>query len=99
MQRSCATGLMPMLWVRIPKSVISGKFAATVVPKGGADGKNAACLGGWQLMVSAYSKNADAAADLARFLCSAEIQKRRAVDLSELPTRPAVYKDPDVLAK
>jgi len=82
-----------------PKSVISGKFAATVVPKGGADGKNAACLGGWQLMVSAYSKNADAAADLARFLCSAEIQKRRAVDLSELPTRPEVYKDPDVLAK
>ena len=82
-----------------PKSVISGKFAATVLPKGGADGKNAACLGGWQLMVSAYSKNADAAADLARFLCSAEIQKRRAVDLSELPTRPAVYKDPDVLAK
>jgi len=81
------------------KSVISGKFAATVVPKGGADGKNAACLGGWQLMVSAYSKNADAAADLARFLCAAEIQKRRAVDLGELPTRPAVYKDPDVLAK
>jgi trehalose/maltose transport system substrate-binding protein len=81
------------------KSVISGKFAATVVPKGGADGKNAACLGGWQLMVSAYSKNADAAADLARFLCAAEIQKRRAVDLGELPTRPEVYKDPDVLAK
>src|SRR5215469_3906800 len=47
-----------------PKSVISGKFAATVVPKGGEDGKNAACLGGWQLMVSAYSKNPEAAADL-----------------------------------
>jgi trehalose/maltose transport system substrate-binding protein len=38
-----------------PQSVIAGKFNVTVLPKGGADGKNAACLGGWQLMVSAFS--------------------------------------------
>jgi trehalose/maltose transport system substrate-binding protein len=82
-----------------PKSVISGKFAATVLPKGGADGKNAACLGGWQLMVSAYSKNPEVAADLVRYLTSTEAQKKRAIDLSQLPTLPAVYKDPDVLAK
>ena len=82
-----------------PKSVIAGKFAATVVPKGGANGKNAACLGGWQLMVSAYSKNPEVAADLVRYLTSAEAQKKRAIDLSQLPTRPEVYKDPDVLAK
>lgn len=82
-----------------PKSVISGKFSATVLPKGGADGKNAACLGGWNLMVSAYSKNPEVAADLVRFLTSAEAQKKRAVDLSQLPTRPEVYKDQDVLAK
>ena len=47
-----------------PKSVIAGKFDITVLPKGGDNGKNAACLGGWQLMVSAYSKAPDAAADL-----------------------------------
>src|SRR6202162_519555 len=82
-----------------PKSVISGKFSATVLPKGGADGKNAACLGGWNLMVSAYTKNPEVAADVVRFLTSAEAQKKRAVDLSQLPTRPEVYKDPDVLAK
>lgn len=82
-----------------PKSVISGKFSATVLPKGGADGKNAACLGGWNLMVSAYTKNPEVAADLVRFLTSAEAQKKRAVDLSQLPTRPEVYKDQDVLAK
>jgi trehalose/maltose transport system substrate-binding protein len=82
-----------------PKSVISGKFAATVLPKGGAEGKNAACLGGWNLMVSAYTKNPEVAADLVRFLTSAEAQKKRAVDLSQLPTRPEVYKDQDVLAK
>jgi trehalose/maltose transport system substrate-binding protein len=82
-----------------PKSAISGKFDATILPKGGADGKNAACLGGWQLMVSAYSKNPAVAADLVRYLCSTEAQKKRAIDLSQLPTRPDVYKDPDVLAK
>src|SRR6202047_3866497 len=82
-----------------PKSPISGKFDATVLPKGGANGKIAACLGGWQLMVSAYSKNPEAAADLVRYLCSPEAQKKRAIELSQLPTRPEVYKDPDVLAK
>ena len=45
-------------------SAISGKFDVTVLPKRGNDGKNAACLGGWQLMVSAYSKTPEAAADL-----------------------------------
>ena len=82
-----------------PKSPISGKFDVTVLPKGGADGKNAACLGGWQLMVSAYSKAPDAAADLVKYLTTAELQKKHAVDISLLPTLPALYSDPDVLAK
>jgi trehalose/maltose transport system substrate-binding protein len=38
-----------------PKSAVSGKFDVTVLPKGGDNGNNAACLGGWQLMISAYS--------------------------------------------
>jgi trehalose/maltose transport system substrate-binding protein len=82
-----------------PKSVIAGKFDITVLPKGGDDGKNAACLGGWQLMVSAYSKVPDAAADLVKYLVSADIQKKQAIVLSQLPTLPALYADPDVLAK
>jgi len=82
-----------------PKSAVSGKFDVTVLPKGGDNGNNAACLGGWQLMISAYSKVPDAAADLVRYLSSAEVQKKRAIDWSVLPTRPALYSDPDVLAK
>jgi trehalose/maltose transport system substrate-binding protein len=82
-----------------PKSAVSGKFAVAVLPKGGENGKNAACLGGWQLMVSAYSKVPDAAADLVRYLSSAELQKDIAIRFSVLPTRPALYSDPDVLAK
>lgn len=82
-----------------PKSVIAGKFDVTVLPKGGDNGKNAACLGGWQLMVSAYSKAPEAAADLVRYLTSEEQQKKRAIGLSLLPTLPALYSDADVLAK
>ena len=82
-----------------PKSPISGKFDVTVLPKGGADGKNAACLGGWQLMVSAYSKAPDAAVDLVHYLTTAEIQKKHAVDIGLLPTMPALYSDQAVLAK
>ncbi len=82
-----------------PKSPISGKFDVAVLPKGGENGKNAACLGGWQLMVSAYSKDPTAAADLVKYLTSSDIQKKRAIELSQLPTRPALYSDPDVLAK
>ena len=68
------------------KSPISGKFDVTVLPKGSENGKNAGCLGGWQLMVSAYSKVPDAAADLVRFLASEEEQKDRALVLGEVPT-------------
>jgi trehalose/maltose transport system substrate-binding protein len=82
-----------------PKSAVSGKFDVTVLPKGGDNGNNAACLGGWQLLISAYSKVPDAAADLVRYLSSAEVQKKRAIDWSILPTRPVLYSDPDVLAK
>src|SRR6516162_2598839 len=82
-----------------PKSAVSGKFDVTVLPKGGDNGNSAACLGGWQLMISAYSKVPDAGADLVRYLSSAELQKKRAIDWSVLPTRPVLYSDPDVLAK
>jgi trehalose/maltose transport system substrate-binding protein len=82
-----------------PKSAVAGKFDVTVLPKGGENGKNAACLGGWNLMISAYSKVPDAAADLVKFLDSSDSQKKRAIDLSLLPTYPALYADPEVLAK
>src|SRR5271157_3475041 len=80
-------------------SPISGKFDVTVLPKGGDNGKNAACLGGLQLMVSAYSQAPDAAADLVRYLTSPEVQKKHAMDLGLLPTLPALYSDPEVLQK
>ena len=81
-------------------SAVKDKIGVAVLPKGpGANGKNAACLGGWQLMVSAYSQNQKAAADLVKYFTSVELQKDNAITLSRLPTRPALYNDKDVLAK
>ena len=50
-------------------------------------------------MVSAYSKVPNASADLVRYLTSAEIQKKHAIDLGLLPTLLALYSDPDLLGK
>jgi trehalose/maltose transport system substrate-binding protein len=44
-------------------------------------------------MVSKYSKNQAVAADLVRYLTSSELQKRDAIELTRLPTRPALYAD------
>ena len=79
-------------------SKIAGKIGVSALPKGGADGKNAATLGGWQLAVSKYSKNPEAAASLVMYMTSPEVQKERAIKGSYNPTIPALYKDKDVLA-
>ena len=79
-------------------SPIAGKMGVSALPKGGANGKNAATLGGWQLAVSKYSKAPKEAAELVMYLTSPEIQKERAIKGSYNPTIPALYQDKDVLA-
>jgi len=79
-------------------SKIKDKIGVAPLPKGGANGKNAATLGGWQLAVSKYSKNPEAAASLVMYMTSPEVQKERAIKGSYNPTIPALYKDKDVLA-
>lgn len=79
-------------------SPIKGKIGVAPLPKGEANGKNAATLGGWQLAVSKYSKTPEVAADLVMYMTSAESQKDRAIVGSYNPTRPALYKDKDVIA-
>jgi trehalose/maltose transport system substrate-binding protein len=77
-------------------SPIKGKFDVSTLPVGAEGDKPASTLGGWNLAVSKYSKNQDAAIKLVMYLSSAEVQKKRAIDLSALPTRIAIYDDADV---
>jgi trehalose/maltose transport system substrate-binding protein len=78
-------------------SPIKGKIGVAALPAGtGPGAKKAATLGGWQLAVSKYSKNVDAAAALALYMTSPEVQKKRAVGGSYNPTIPELYKDKDI---
>ena len=79
-------------------SPIKGKFDVTTLPTAGGDTKPAATLGGWNIAVSKYTKRPEEATQLALFLSSANEQKRRAIEQTNLPTRIATYDDPDVAA-
>lgn len=77
-------------------SKVKGKVGVTILPhdKGG---KSATCIGGWQVAVSAYSKNKPEAVKFARYLSSPEVSKMQAIMASHLPVFPQVYKDPEVI--
>ncbi len=74
-------------------SVIAGNFGYAPLPQG--DARAAACLGGWQLAVSKYSDNVEAAVSVAAFLASPEEQMMRALSPQGAnPTIPTLYDDP-----
>jgi trehalose/maltose transport system substrate-binding protein len=83
-----------------PQSAIKGNIDVQPLPKGdGTDNvTNADTLGGWQLMVSKYSKAQDAAIEYVKFMCSPELQTSYAIERSHLPTIASVYDDPGVAA-
>jgi multiple sugar transport system substrate-binding protein len=69
-----------------------------VVPLPGFTANAAAtCIGGWQVAVSAYSKNKAAAVSLIRYLSSPEVAKMQAIAASHLPVFAETYTDADVL--
>ncbi|MBI1293487.1 extracellular solute-binding protein [bacterium] len=80
-------------------SAIAGNFDVTVLPAGDIEGgQGAATLGGWQMAVSAYSENQDAAGRWAACMASdPEAQKIRATIGSSLPTIQSLYEDADIL--
>jgi multiple sugar transport system substrate-binding protein len=78
-------------------SQVKGKIGVAVLPSS-KTGKSATCIGGWQLAVSAYSKNKAEAAKFVRYLSSPEVSKMQALAASHLPVFPSVYKDKEVLA-
>ncbi|MER9612112.1 ABC transporter substrate-binding protein [Mesorhizobium sp. M0312] len=78
-------------------SPIKGKFEVTTLPPGSGEGaRPAATLGGWNLAVSKYSKNPDAAIELVKWIASPQMQKYRALKGAYLPTIQALYDDADI---
>jgi trehalose/maltose transport system substrate-binding protein len=79
-------------------SAVKGKFDVTTLPVAKEGDSPSSTLGGWNLAVSKYSQNQDAAIALVKFLTSKESQKQRAIELSNLPTLQALYDDKDIAA-
>jgi trehalose/maltose transport system substrate-binding protein len=79
-------------------SAIKGKFGVLPLPVAAPSDQPSSALGGWNLAVSKYSDEQEAAIELVKFLASTEVQKKRAVELSNLPTLSALYDDADIAA-
>ncbi|MDW9853187.1 extracellular solute-binding protein [Sinorhizobium meliloti] len=79
-------------------SAVKGKFEVTPLPAATDGDQPSSTLGGWNLAVSKYSDEQEAAIAFVKFLGSAETQKVRAIELSNLPTIAALYDDPEVAA-
>ncbi len=78
-------------------SAVAGNFDVAPLPaQEGSD--HVGTVGGWQIGVSEYSENKEAAIEFARYLTSAEVQKWRAVAASFVPAMPEVAEDPEVIA-
>ncbi|MFO7169045.1 MAG: extracellular solute-binding protein [Chloroflexota bacterium] len=78
-------------------SPIAGNFDVAPLPMAGEEGQHVGTVGGWQLGVSRYSQNQEAAIEFVRYMTSPEVQTYRAVVGSYIPTIPSVAEDPQVL--
>ena len=78
---------------------VAGKFSVTLLPAGTEHGSHSGGFGGWNLMISKYSKHPEVAADLIRLMTSATAQKQAAIEFGTLPTRPALYVDKELINK
>jgi multiple sugar transport system substrate-binding protein len=87
------------VWNRLqndPDTQVKGKVGVVSLP-GFTPDKQSTCIGGWQIAVTAFSKNKGEAAKLVRYLSSPEVSKKQAILASHLPVFPEVYTDPAVL--
>ena len=80
-------------------SAVKGLFGVATLPTGQGHNMSAATLGGWNVAVSKYSENQEAAISLAIYLASEEAQKHRALNESNLPTIMSLYEDADIAAE
>lgn len=88
----------PYAWNLMQKegSPVRGKIG--IVPMvSGPGGKSAATLGGWGFAISSYSRHPAKAYAVAEYFASAESQKLAFLKGGILPSRKALYSDPEVL--
>ena len=80
-------------------SPVKGKVGVAPLPVGPGGSVGSGSLGGWNLMINRFSKNKLAGWKFVEFLTGKEAQKVNSTMGGRLPTRTAVYSDPEVLRK
>ncbi|MGK7931286.1 MAG: ABC transporter substrate-binding protein [Microcystaceae cyanobacterium] len=79
-------------------SPVKGKFA--IKPMVHAPNQSSgACLGGWGLGLTTSSQHPDAAWEVAKFFSSEDVQRRFILSTGYVPSRRALFNDPEILAK
>jgi multiple sugar transport system substrate-binding protein len=88
----------PMYWsTSDPKSKVKpGQVGVSPLPVADGQHRTASCLGGDVLMISGFSEMKEEAWEFVRFFANEESQKTRALEVSLLPTRKALYQDREV---
>src|SRR6266516_2251059 len=83
-----------------PKSSsIAGKFDISSLPYGVAGQTGHSAIGGWNLAISNFSKNPDAAWEFVHYTLQSDAQKASAINATLAGTLKSVYNDSAVLAK
>lgn len=90
----------PYVWAEANKdgSPVQGKIALKPMVHS-PDEPPAACLGGWGFGISAMTAHPDAAWQVVEFFTSRAAQKQFTLDYTYVPSRRALFTDPDILAK
>ncbi len=87
----------PYAWHEVEKSNIKGKVGVVPMPKGPMGKGGAATLGGWDLVVNKNSKYKAEAIKFIKFATGVAGQKAMIFENGVIPTRAALYSDPEVL--
>jgi ABC-type glycerol-3-phosphate transport system substrate-binding protein len=81
-----------------PRSKVkTEQVGVSPLPVGNGQRRTASCLGGTVMMINAFSEMKEEAWEFVRFFTSEESQKTRALEAGRLPTRKALFEDPEVL--
>jgi multiple sugar transport system substrate-binding protein len=81
----------------LPDSPVRGKVGLAPLPRHASGARGPGSTGGAHLAVSRGTRHPEAAVALARFLTSARAQRAMAETGAVKPTRPALYRDPDLV--
>jgi len=86
----------PLANARDGSSEVAGKFDVTTLPGiGGAEGSSS--LGGWNLSVSAFTKNKATALDFIKFVTTEEMERRNLYANGFAPAYASLYEDKQLI--